>query len=476
MIDKKGLLRGVNKIHFTAVCGTAMGSVAVTLKKMGYSISGSDESVYPPMSEFLEKGGIKINNGFSRKNIKDDVDLFVIANSMSRGNPEVEEILARKKFYVSLPELIKEAFIRGKESIVITGTHGKSSITAMVAWLFECAGESPGFLIGGIPLNFKTGCRKADGRSFIVEGDEYDTAFFDKRSKFVHYLPDYLIINNIEFDHADIFDSIEDIKLSFKRLINLVPENGYIIANGDDKNVSEVIANVPAPLEVYGFDDAGDWRASNVRYEKDVTSFDVYYKTKYYDSFEIPVPGSYNIKNALSVIILAHLKGIDRDVLKKSFLSFKGLKRRCEVRGVIRGITVIDDFAHHPTAVRETLVGLRKKYPVARIFCVFEPRTNTTRRNILQNELAMSFTNSDYAIIAKINAPQKVKPEERLSIDKLIDSIKNTGIKGFYIPETEDIINFLKERCRENNVVVFMSNGDFDNIHDRFIKKLESLS
>lgn len=472
MGEIKGLLNGIRKIHFTAICGTAMGSVAVVLKEMGYDITGSDEDVYPPMSNLLADKGITIFKGFDRRNIKENIDLFVIGNAMSRGNPEVEEILTKKKYYISLPELVKEAFIRGNESIVISGTHGKSTTTALSAWLFKNSNLSPGFLIGGIPLNFDTGCLKGEGNCFIIEGDEYDTAFFDKRSKFVHYLPDLLVINNIEFDHADIFEDMDDILLSFKRLVNIVPENGFIIANGDDKDVLEVVEKAHSNIETFGFEDNNKWTAANIEYNKDLTGFDVFKNGSFYDRFIIPIPGKYGIRNSLAVIVLADIKKIDSEILKQSLLSYKGLKRRSEVAGTKKGITVIDDFAHHPTAVRETLFGLRKRYNNSRIFAIFEPRTNTTRRNIFQNELSKAFENADYTVIAKINAPQKVEPDKRLSVEKLIRDVNNDGVNGYYIPDTNEIIEFLLKECKSGDIVVFMSNGGFDNIVKRFLDNI----
>ncbi|MFC1724114.1 UDP-N-acetylmuramate:L-alanyl-gamma-D-glutamyl-meso-diaminopimelate ligase [candidate division KSB1 bacterium] len=469
-----GLQNGAKKIHFTAICGTGMGSVAVVLKQMGFEITGSDENIYPPMSNILHDNGIRVYSGYSRKNIKDDIDIFVIGNAMSRGNPEVEEILAKKKFYISLPELVKEIFIRGRNSIVITGTHGKSTTTALASLVFEYADKKPGFLIGGVPLNFDSGCRKGDGKHFIIEGDEYDTAFFDKRSKFVHYLPDYLVINNIEFDHADIFNTLDEIILSFKRVANIVPENGLILANGDDPNVEKVIRKVSAPLEKYGFENKNKWNVKNIEYNGDNTTFDVYKDNKFFGKFTLPLPGKCNIINSLAVIALSFHNRIDNKVIQEAFLNFKGLKRRSEIVGVEKGITVIDDFAHHPTAVRETLFGLRKKYNDKRIFAVFEPRTNTTRRKILQNELAEAFNSSDFAVIAKINAPEKVPQDERLSIERLIKDINANGVKGEYIPETDNIISFLLNECKKDDVVVFMSNGGFDNIILRFLDKLRS--
>jgi UDP-N-acetylmuramate: L-alanyl-gamma-D-glutamyl-meso-diaminopimelate ligase len=461
-------------IHFIGICGTAMASVAVVLRELGYVVSGSDENVYPPMDKFLEGQGIRIMQSYDPANLNPPPDLAVIGNAMTRGNPEVEAVLNRKLRYVSLPELVKEFFIRGKYSVVVTGTHGKTTTTSLLAWVFEQAGWNPGFLIGGIPENFGTGCRVGGGKYFITEGDEYDSAFLDKRSKFVHYLPDLVVINNIEFDHADIFPDLESIKLSFKRLINLIPTDGYLVAGCDDRNVSELLANAYCKTETFGFSPDSGWTARDVQHCSEGERFRVFRDEQSVGEFSLPLFGSHNVKNALAVIASATLLGISPQTIQAAFTTFKNVKRRLEIKGEVNGIIVIDDFAHHPTAVKATLEALRIRYPQRNIWALFEPRTNTTTRNVFQEQLAHCFEPADCVIIGAVNRPERFRPEERLSPEKLVADLNAQSKHAYSIPDVDEMVQMLVDKLRPGDVVVVMSNGKFGGAHEKLLEGLKA--
>src|SRR5271170_3176092 len=376
----------IQSVHFVGICGTAMASTAAALRDKGVQVTGSDQNVYPPMSTFLAERKIEVISGYAEANLAHKPSLVVIGNAISRGNPEAEYVLDHRLPYCSLPELLKEFFIRGKRSLVVAGTHGKTTTTSLLAWVFEHSGLNPSYLIGGIPNNFSQGARFTDSEWFIIEGDEYDTAFFDKRSKFIHYLPEIAIINNLEFDHADIFENLGTIQTAFKRFINLIPRNGQLFANGDDPNLAPLLDVTHCPVKRFGLGEANAWRAYNLVLAPTVTEFEVpSFK------FRLNLLGELNVRNALGAVAAARHCGLKNHQIQSAFDTFKGVKRRMEVRGVAGGVTVVDDFAHHPTAIRETLRALRLRYAHQRIWAVFEPRSNTTRRNIFQKELAESF-------------------------------------------------------------------------------------
>src|SRR5881398_2944977 len=347
----------LKKFHFLGICGSAMASVAAALQERGFRVTGSDENVYPPMSNFLEEKGIVLKEGYRAENIPSDADIVVIGNAMKRGNPEVEAVLNRKLFYLSLPEVLKNYFLRDRHNLVITGTHGKTTTTALLAWIMEKGGRKPGYLIAGLPKNFGQGARLNDSKYFVIEGDEYDTAFFDKRSKFIHYLPELLIVNNIEFDHADIFKDLDEIKLSFRRLLNIVPQNGMVLLNGDDRNCVEVAKDCPAQMIEIGFSKNCAQRIRDVSYSADGARFKLDEET-----WEIPLIGEFNVRNAAMAISAARFYGAPNEKIREGLASFKGIARRQELRGEIAGVKVIDDFGHHPTAIAQTLTGLRQRY------------------------------------------------------------------------------------------------------------------
>src|SRR5271168_5035853 len=380
----------IKSVHFTGIGGTAMAAAAAAMLDKGFQVTGSDQNVYEPTASFLAAKKIAVMNGYDERHLAHKPDLVVIGNAISRGNPEAEFALDHKLRYVSLPELLREFFIRGKRSLVVSGTHGKTTTTSLLTWVFEHNGLNPSFLIGGIPNNFGEGARFTNSPWFIIEGDEYDTAFFDKRSKFVHYLPEVAILNNLEFDHADIFENVGAIQTAFKRFINLIPRNGQLLANGDDPNLAPLLNVTHCPVKRFGLGEDNSIKAFNMRYGPTATEFEIpSFK------FHLNLIGEFNVRNALAVVACAKHCGLSNKQIQASFDTFKGVKRRMEVRGVAGGITVVDDFGHHPTAIRETLSALRLKHAHQRIWAVFEPRSNTTRRNIFQRELAEAFQDAD---------------------------------------------------------------------------------
>src|ERR1700761_3720382 len=416
------MFAGIRSVHFIGIGGTAMAAAAVAMHEKGYTISGSDQNVYPPMSTFLAERKIPVMSGYAEPNLAHKPDLVVIGNAISRGNPEAEHVLDHKLRYCSLPELLREFFIRGKRSLVVSGTHGKTTTTSLLTWVFEHNGLNPSYLIGGIPNNFTQGARFTDSEWFIIEGDEYDTAFFDKRSKFIHYHPEVAIINNLEFDHADIFENLAAIKKSFSHLIRLIPRNGLLLGNGDEVNLAPLLNVTHCPVKKFGL--GGDYavQAFNIRYGPTATEFEIpSFK------FHLNLVGELNVRNALAVIACAKHCGLSNKQIQSAFDTFKGIKRRMEIRGIAGGVTVIDDFGHHPTAIRETLRALRIKYPQQQVWAIFEPRSNTTRRNVFQDELASAFADADGVVVAQVARLDQLAPGERLNPEKLMQDLKASG-------------------------------------------------
>ena len=443
-----------------------MGSVAAAMQDQGFLVTGQDENVYPPMSAFLESKGVAITPGFDPAGIP-AADLIVIGNAMSRGNPAVESVLNRKLLYLSLPEALKHFVLRGRHNLVVTGTHGKTTTTSILAWIFEHAGLAPGYLIGGIPANLGQGANIRDSRFFIIEGDEYDTAFFDKRSKFVHYLPELAIVNNIEFDHADIYRDLDEIKTSFRRLLNIVPSGGIVLINGDDPNCLDVAKNCPAPVATVGFSAGCTRQIQNAAHSPEGSAFELSG-----EKFSIPLSGEFNIRNAAMAASAALHYGIPSEKIRSALASFQGIRRRQEVRGTANGITVIDDFGHHPTAIRETLAGLRKKYGAARIWALFEPRSNTTRRAVFQHELPAAFAEADGAFISRIARLEQLPESDRLDPERVVADIAATGKPAFYEPTADAIVARLKPLAKSGDIVVVFSNGGFDGIHEKLLTSL----
>ncbi len=461
--------------YFIGICGSAMGNAALLMRDLGHDISGSDDNIYPPMSLLLAEKGINILAGYHAKNLDGFNGTVVIGNAMSRGNEEVETVLERRIPFVSMAELLEHEVIQGKTSIVVSGTHGKSTTSSLMSWVLQSSGREPSFLIGGVPENFGQGYQARPESEFVVlEGDEYDTAFFDKRSKFLHYLPTTLIINNIEFDHADIFASLDEIKLAFKRLTLLVPRNGLIIANADDANVAEVVQNSYAPVVTFGVSPNADVRAENIQYTDHSSIFTYVKKGEPVTSLEIPMLGEFNIRNALAVAVAARHHGISFEDIQKAFTSFKSIKRRMEFKGEFGGVKIYDDFAHHPTAIKATLHALRQKYPRERVIAIFEPRSNTTRRNIFQKELAECFDDANVIFISQIARLNLLAPEDRLNPALVMEDLKAMGKEAYYLPDAASIAEGVARIAKAGDVAIVMSNGSFGGIHDLLKQELLS--
>jgi UDP-N-acetylmuramate: L-alanyl-gamma-D-glutamyl-meso-diaminopimelate ligase len=460
-------LSSKTSFHFLGIGGTAMGAVAAMLREQGHRVTGSDENVYPPMSTFLEDKGIPFHSGYRPENLPADDCLIVVGNTIRRGNPELEAALDAKRLYLSLPEVLKTHFLRHTHNIVITGTHGKTTTTSLTAWIFESAGLRPSYFIGGIPINLAQGCRKQDGKHWIVEGDEYDTAFFDKRSKFVHYLPELLVINNIEFDHADIYENLAAIQLSFRRLVNIVPRNGMILVNADDPNATAVVNPSPAPILEVGFSPNAAVRISDVHYHPDQSEFRIFDTV-----FNLPLVGEFNVRNAAMAIAAAHFYQVPLPDIQTAVRQFQGVKRRQEIRGEQGGVTLIDDFGHHPTAIRSTLLGLRQKYPGKKIWALFEPRSNTTRRAVFQTALPNALAEADGVFVAQVAKLEQIPADQRLNPEKVVADLNARGIPAYYEPDATAIVSKLVPQLQTGDVVVVFSNGGFDGIQQKLLSAL----
>lgn len=454
----------IKKIHFIGISGTLMGNAAIYLQRQGYEVRGSDKAFYPPIGDMLKNEKMFLYEGFDEKNLDWKPDLVIIGNAISRGNPEAERTLNERMNFMALPELLKYMFIKNKNSIVVSGTHGKTSTTSIISKIFTDAGKDPSYLIGGIPVGSDTGFKNGNGDYFIIEGDEYDTAFFDKRPKFVHYKPHCLIINNIEFDHGDIYRDIDHIKLEFSRLVNIVPANGLIIANFDEQNVRDVTAKAYTPVASFG--QAADcvWQIRNIRHEDVLSRFDLFKDGELVISPAVRRCGNYQIYNFTAAIISALFYGLDKAQVVRSVESFQGVKRRMEYRGKVNGAPLIEDFAHHPTAVRNVLTEVRGEFPNKKIIAAFEPRSNTTKRNIFQNELAEALSISDHIIIGKIDREDQLKTDEKLNMDQLMNDIRAKGKTVVHYDDSSDVADYIKGKADADSVILIMTNGSFDGL------------
>jgi len=455
-----------------------MASLAGMLQSRGHKVTGSDRQVYPPMSTQLESLGIEILNDYRAENADIGADCTVVGNAISRGNAELEEVLNRKLLYRSQAEIVKEEFIRGRRSLVVAGTHGKTTTTSIAAWVCEVGGLNPSFLVGGIVQNFGASFRVSDGEHFVIEGDEYDTAYFDKKPKFMHYLPEIAIVNNIEFDHADIYRDLWEIKYQFSRLMNLVPSNGRLIIGIDSPVAREVLEEMRGKLftqiETFGTSDEAKWQAREIDFSGARTKFKIFREKEFWGEFETDLIGEFNVRNCLAVIIAADAWGIPKEKIQQAFDTFKSVKRRVEIRGVERGVTVIDDFAHHPTAVEETLKALQMKYSGQRLIAVFEPRSWSSRLAVFQEPYAKAFEYADYVIIAGVYNTQKVSELGKvLNVEELVEQIKSNGKTAFCLPDADSIVSHLTPELKENDVVAIMSNGGFGGIHEKILNVLK---
>jgi UDP-N-acetylmuramate: L-alanyl-gamma-D-glutamyl-meso-diaminopimelate ligase len=466
--------------HLIGICGTAMASLAAMLQTRGHQVTGSDENVYPPMSTMLASLGISVIQGYAIDNLSPAPDCVVVGNAIPRGNPEVEETLNRRLLYRSLPEVLKKEFIRGRRSLVVAGTHGKTTTTSLAAWVMDQGGLNPSFLVGGLVQNFGASSRVTDSDYFIIEGDEYDTAYFDKGPKFMHYLPELAIVGNIEFDHADIYKDIDAVKLAFRRLMNTVPGNGRLIAGWDSPLVREVIVSMGQRLftqvETFGTCQDARWQARDIDCSGGMTRFRLLREGKEWSEFQTPLIGEFNVRNCLSVIIAADAWGIERQTIIDAMSTFKSVRRRCEVRGEVNGIIVIDDFAHHPTAVRETLSALKTRYAGQRLVAVFEPRSWSSRLAVFQQEYAKAFAPADYVIVAGVFDTRKATEKgDVLDTARLIEDIAAQSKPAFAISDVDEIVERLSSELRSGDVVAIMSNGGFGGIHEKLLSALTEL-
>jgi UDP-N-acetylmuramate: L-alanyl-gamma-D-glutamyl-meso-diaminopimelate ligase len=467
-------------IHLIGICGTAMASLAGLLQLNGHRITGSDKAAYPPMSDLLRSLGIPILEPYAESNLSPAPDLVVVGNALSRGNPEIERVLDERIPFTSMAALLREEFLRGRSPLVVAGTHGKTTTTSMLAWIYHVAAREnpqlePSFLIGGVAENFGSSFQLRPTQPFIVEGDEYDTAFFDKGPKFLHYFPDALILTHVEFDHADIYADLEAVKTAFKRLVNLVPRRGVIVAYDGSDNVTECVSRAFCRVERYGFTDAADWRIRNLRHVDGQTQWEVDRGGVAWAAFTMNMAGEHNTLNATAAAALAAGQGIQKESIVAALASFKSVKRRLEVRDRVNGITLIEDFAHHPTAIRETLRALRAVYPQARLWAVLEPRSNTLRRKVLAGELVASLRLADRVVLAGVYQQERIPEAERLDPDEIVRALNAAGTPAELHPNADSIVAALAPQLASGDVVVLLSNGGFDGIYLKLPARLREL-
>ena len=467
-------------VHLIGICGTAMASLAGMLRERGYRVTGSDAAAYPPMSTFLEALGIPVAQPFAEANLDPRPDLVVVGNALSRGNVELERVLDERIPFCSLPQILHDEFLVGKEVLVVAGTHGKTTTTSMLAWIFESAGLEPSFLIGGIAENFGSSFGLGAGKHFILEGDEYDTAFFDKGPKFMHYFPDSLILTSVEFDHADIYKDLDAVETAFKRLVNLVPRRGRIVgfdggASDHGESLERCLAKAFCPVERYGASQNANWQVSNLKLDTDRTTWSVLRQGKPWADFEFPLGGEYNVWNATAAAALAANYGISKDAIAKALATFRSVKRRLEVKAEVNGITIIDDFAHHPTAIEQTIRALRARYPGRRLWVVLEPRSNTMRRNVLQDALARSLALADQVILAAIFKSEAIPEAQRLNVDRVVSDIQKHGKQARILADATAIVNAIALELKSGDVVAILSNGGFGGIYEKLPERLRAL-
>jgi len=455
--------------------GSAMAPLAGMLREAGYKVTGSDAGVYPPASTLLESLQIPYATAFDAKNLTPTPDLIVVGNAISRGNVEVEEMLDRKLPHRSLPEILEEEFLPGKHSIVVSGTHGKTTTTAMLAWIFYVANKHPNFLVGGVAENFGKSYGLGGGPDFILEGDEYDSSYWDKAAKFFHYQPDDLIITSVEYDHADIYANFDVYQLAFKRLVNLVPRRGRIVAWGDS-GAGEALRCVTekafCPVITYGFEPGNDWVASGVSIEHDQMRFNVDYKGEPYGEVVLSATGRHNVLNSLAALIVAQGRGIRRESITQALVTFQSVKRRMDVKGEVNNILVVDDFAHHPTAIRATIDAARLRWPKRRLWAILEPRSNSMRRRVFQDALPQSLALGDHVILGSVHRATQLSDDQRLDPESIAAGVRQLGKDARVFPGAEAIAEFLATEARPNDLLLVMSNGSFDGLCDKLLRRL----
>jgi UDP-N-acetylmuramate: L-alanyl-gamma-D-glutamyl-meso-diaminopimelate ligase len=465
----------MKRVHLIGICGTAMGTLAALLKLRGFDVRGSDQAVYPPMSEFLAAEGIPILEGYKAEHIDDAIDLVVVGNAISRGNPELEQVLDRKMRHVSLPEALREHFLWNARSIVIAGTHGKTTTTSLAGWLLTHGGADPTVFIGGIARNFGDGGSSyrigAPRAPFVIEGDEYDSAFFDKTAKFLKYLPDIAVINNIEFDHADIYEDLDAVRLAFQRLVNLVPRRGLTLLGVDSADAAALAKRAFSRVQTFGTGDAAEWRAVDLRADGSRTTFRLLHQGRDEGIFAVSLVGAHNVRNALAAMAVGRECGIGVETLRQGLAAFAGVKRRLEIVGTRRDVIVYDDFAHHPTAVAETLQALRAAQPDRRIWAIFEPRSASSCRRVFQDDFARAFAPADQVVVASVFR-SSLPPDERLSEDLLVSDLQKNGTAARHLPDVDTIVREVSKEARPGDLVVIMSNGGFGGIHRKLLEAL----
>ena len=467
----------LHHIHLSGICGTGMASLAGMLKSMGYRVTGSDQNVYPPMSTFLRSLNIPVFEGYDPSHLTPVPDLVVVGNVIRKENPEAQALARLQLPYVSFPQAVRHFALSGKQSVVISGTHGKTTTSAIAAWVLEKGGMDPGFMIGGIPRNFEQNYKLGAGSWFVLEGDEYDTAFFDKGPKFLHYQPQVVILTSIEFDHADIYEDLDHVIQSFRKLIALVPREGLIIANADDPVIVDQVKRAACRVAPYSLGDGphvpDTWRAVQGNVEDGLTRVNIFQGDQACVELLTPMYGRHNISNLLSTVVLARFLNIPLPELKEALQTFQGVRRRQEVIGKRGGVTVLDDFAHHPTAVRETIGAVRDRYP-GRLIAVFEPRSNSSRRNIFQAQYAASFDPADLVMIPKPPNTEMIPEAERFSSPRLVQDLTQRGVEARYFDHTDDLLHDLVRTVKSGDIVLFMSNGGFDHLQQRLLANLPS--
>jgi UDP-N-acetylmuramate: L-alanyl-gamma-D-glutamyl-meso-diaminopimelate ligase len=467
-----GTISASARIHLLGISGTAMASLAGLLEERGFRVTGSDNDCYPPMSTLLAELGIEVRSPYAPANLPLGVDLVVVGNALSRGNPELEAVLERRLHCVSMPEMLKDLFLRDRTPVVVAGTHGKTTTAALAAWLLDSAGRDPGFLIGGVPSNFSRSFRAGTGEAFVVEGDEYDSAFFDKGPKFLHYLPHVAIVGNVEFDHADIYRDADDVERAFRLFANLVPGNGLLIAGVESERARRVAEGAICPVESFAVEGEADWTVAVLESGPEGTRFRLHLQGVEIAEASARLWGPASLRNALAASSAAHFLGCSGSEIARGLSTFSGVKRRLEVRGVAGGVTVVDDFAHHPTAIRETLLAARGRFPGAKLLSVFEPRSFTSRSRVFQKEMAEALALADEVVLAQVFSSSRLPPEEELSEEKLVSDLAAAGIEAAFVPRVEDIVARLEKRVRPGDIVLVMSNGSFGGLHQKLLDAL----
>jgi UDP-N-acetylmuramate: L-alanyl-gamma-D-glutamyl-meso-diaminopimelate ligase len=468
-------------IHLIGICGTAMASLAGMLQLQGHRITGSDTAAYPPMSDQLAALNIPIREPYAESNLQPHPDLVIVGNAISRGNVELEYVLDHRIPFTSMAAILHDEFLPGRESLVVAGTHGKTTTTSMLAWIYEVAARqipalAPSFLIGGVAENFGTSFKVRPTRPFLLEGDEYDTAFFDKGPKFLHYFPDAAILTHVEFDHADIYADLAAVKTAFKRLVNLVPRRGRIVAFDGSENVSECVAKAFCAVERYGFAPTSHWRVSNMRHEGALTRWTLTRNGHAFADLSLPMAGEHNALNATAAAALAAGQGVPAEAIVEALATFKSVKRRLEIRAIVEGVTIIDDFAHHPTAIRETLRALRESYPGRRLWAVLEPRSNTLRRNVFELDLVESLALADRVVLAAVFQSEAIPANERLHPEQVVAALNQRGTTASLFADADAIVKAIAPQLEDGDIIAILSNGGFGGIYQKLPSALESRS